>query len=296
MIYQYEVCGVSIMTTINKIVRTGVLGGLLMGAVTLNSTNPIKNTDKIPNQTEVVSKEGAAALRAASLQGVQQASVPDVHNQKLDKALRKYIESADDREYIDGIINNTYKDNGTYLASALMQHEINLQHLCSFMCGNTDILIKNNINPELGRTIKGFGAAFYKTVTPREEMVIEWLMNGYSPSVRKSLQFDRKPTAEEVATRLDNIAKTKSGFTRDELIEYYALNDEFIYKKLKKRNNTQAMSDLIAYKMFLIDKMMFEKELDGIGVFTMVGRFENQKKTIYDYYQEWIKSVEPIAD
>ncbi len=284
------------MVAINKIARAGILGGLLMGAVTLNATNPITTLNKTPNQTEVVSKEGAAALRAASLQGVQQTTVSTVHNQKLDKALRKYIESNDDREYIDGIINNIYKDNGTYLASALMQHEINLQHLCSFMSGNTDILIKNNINPELGRTIKGFGSAFYKTVTPREEKVVNWLMNSYSPSLSSDLQFNHKPTAEEVATRLDNIAKTKAGFTRDELIEYYALNDEFIYKKLKKRNDTQAMSDLIAYKMFLIDKIVFEKELDRLGVFKAVGRFEKGDYTIFHYYDKWINSIEPKAN
>ena len=261
---------------IKFIAKVGMLCSLLMGTVTLYATTPITKIKAIEQKpTE---------------------AVPTVHNPKLDKALRKYIETAEDREYIEGIINNTYIDNGTYIASALMQHEINLQHLCSFMSGNTDILIKNNINPELGKTIKGFGAAFYKSVTPREEMVVNWLINDYSPSVVKNLQFDHKPTAAEVCIRLDNIAKSKAGFTRDELIEYYALNNEFIYKKLKKRNDTQAMSDLIAYKMYLIDKIMFEKELDGIGVFTMVGRFESNKKTIYNYYQEWIKSVEPTAN
>ena len=285
------------MTTINKIAKAGIIGGLLMGAVTLNATNPItKNKTPEQNQTEIVSKEGAAALRAASLQGVQQTAVPTVHNQKLDKALRKYIESADDREYIDGIINNTYKDNGTYLGSALMQHEINLQHLCSFMSGNTDILIKNNINPELGRTIKGFGDAFYKTVTPKEEMVIEWLMNGYSPSVIKNLQFDHKPTAEEVCKRLDNIANTKAGFTRDEIIDYTALNNRFIKNKIKMKKDAQSMSDLIAYKIYLIDKMIFEKELSDMGIFRDTGRFQNGNKAIRDYYDMWFKSVEPTAE
>ena len=236
------------------------------------------------------------SLFLTSVQAYAQTSVPTVHNLKLDKALRKYIESNDDKEYIEGIINNVYKDNGTYMGSALMQHEINLQHLCSFMMGNTDILIKNNINPELGRTIKGFGAAFYKTVTPREKMVIEWLMNGYSPSVVKNLQFDHKPTAAEVCIRLDNIANTKAGFTMDERLEYTVFNKEFIYKKLKKRNDTQAMSDLIAYKIFLIDKMIFQQELSGIGVFRDAGRFQNGDKTIRDYYILWFNSIEPTAN
>lgn len=248
---------------VQLIAKVSILCGLLMGAVTLNA------------QTE---------------------AVPTVHNQKLDKALRKYIESSEDREYIDGIINNIYKDNGTYLASALMQHEINLQHLCSFMSGNTDILIKNNINPELGRTIKGFGTAFYKTVTPREEKVVNWLMNSYNVQLIKDLQFDHKPTAAEVCIRLDNIANTKAGFTRDEILEYTVYNNHFIKGKLKMKKDTQSMSDLIAYKMFLIDKIVFEKELDGIGVFKAVGRFEKGHYTIFHYYDKWIKSVEPTAN
>ena len=258
------------------ITKFGMLCCLLIGVVSINATNPLTKTKAIEQkQTE---------------------AVPTVHNQKLDKALRKYIETSEDREYIEGIINKTYKDNGTYAASALMQHEINLQQLCSFMSGNTDILIKNNINPELGRMIKDFGVAFYKTVTPREEKVVNWLMNSYNVQLLKDLQFDHKPTAAEVCIRLDNIAKSKAGFTRDELIEYYALNDEFIYKKLKKRNDTQAMSDLIAYKMYLIDKIIFEKELDGINVFDAIGRFENSHYNILYYYRQWIKSVEPTAN
>lgn len=236
------------------------------------------------------------SLFLTSVQAYAQTSVPTVHNLKLDKALRKYIESNDDKEYIEGIINNVYKDNGTYMGSALMQHEIDLQHLCSFMSGNTDILIKNDINPELGKTIKGFGSAFYKTVTPREEKVINWLMNSYNKELMKDLEFDHIPTAAEVCKRLDNIANTKAGFTRDEIIDYTALNNRFIKNEIKMKKDTQSMSDLIAYKIYLIDKIVFEKELDRIGVFKAVGRFEKGNYTIFHYYDKWIKSVEPTAN
>ena len=236
------------------------------------------------------------SLFLTSVQAYAQTSVPTVHNLKLDKALRKYIESNDDKEYIEGIINNVYKDNGTYMGSALMQHEIDVQHLCSFMSGNTDILIKNDINPEFGKTIKGFGSAFYKTVTPREEKVINWLMNSYNKELMKDLEFDHKPTAAEVCIRLDNIAKTKAGFTIDEIIDYTALNNRFIKNKIKMKNDTQSMSDLIAYKIYLIDKIMFQKELDGIGVFKDRGRFEANGYNILHYYNMWIKSVEPTAN
>lgn len=56
------------------------------------------------------------------------------------------------------------------------------------------------------------------------------------------------------------------------------------------------MSNLIAYKMYLIDKMMFQKELSGIGVFRDAGRFQNGDKTIRDYYILWFNSIEPTAN
>ena len=65
---------------------------------------------------------------------------------------------------------------------------------------------------------------------------------------------------------------------------------------IKTKNDTQSMADLIAHKMFLIDEMLFEKELDGLGIFTSVGRFEGNGKTLHQYYKEWINSIEPKAD
>lgn len=233
------------------------------------------------------------SLLLASVQAFAQTSVPTVHNPKLDNALRKYIESPEDKEYIDDIINTACKNNGTFLGSALMQHEINFQHLYAFMSGNTDILIKNNINPTLGKTIKGFGEAFYKTVKPEEESVSNWVLNKYRPVLYNNLKYDHKPTAEEVCIRLDDIARTKAGFDQKELASYYIYCDDFVEKGIKRKKDTQSMSDLIAYKMFLIDKTLFRKELSGIGVFSAVGRFEYGDKTIYHYYKDWMDSVEP---
>ena len=284
------------MVTINRIAKISILGSLLMGASALHSTTPITNVNKTPNQTEIVSKKSAEALRVLSLQGVQQASVPTEHNQKLDKALRKYIESDDDKQYIDNIINNTYKENGTFFGSVIMQHEINFQHLYAFLSGNTDILIKNNINTELGKTIKGFGDAFYKTVKPKEDQVANWVLNDYTPILIQNLQSNNRPTANDISAKLDDFAHFKAGFTKEELNEYYNYCYYFKNNKIKNNKDTQSMSDLIAYKTYMIDKILFKKELSGVGVFKAVGRFEKDGKTIRDYYDMWMKSIEPKAE
>lgn len=280
------------MTSINKIARVGIISGLLMGAVAMKATNPITTIDKAPNQTEVVSKEGAAALRAMNVQTVQQASVPNVHNTKLDNTLRKFIESNDDKEFVNGILSNVYKENGTFLGSALLQHEINSQQLFAFMSGNTKVMIENGINPKLGKEIKSFGEKFYTTVTPNSEKVINWVLEVHNSVLMNLLQFDHKPNADEVCKRLDNIAKTKVNFSKNELAKYLSYSNDFMKNKINMRQDTQAMSDLIAYKMFLIDETIFYNKLRDVGV-GGEGRFENGNKYIFDYYKEWFKSIEP---
>ncbi|MBR6844380.1 MAG: hypothetical protein IKM79_04690 [Bacteroidales bacterium] len=61
------------------------------------------------------------------------------------------------------------------------------------------------------------------------------------------------------------------------------------------KRGIQPASDLLAYKMFMIDKLNFAKELYGTGVFGR-GSFENGYETIDDYYNLWMESVAPKAD
>ena len=152
--------------------KTGIAGLMLLaGSLGMSATNPIKTVKPESNQTEVVSREGADALKSLSLQQINQTQVPTVHNPRLDNMLRKFIENNDDKEYIDNVINTIYKDNGTFLGSALLQHNIDIQTFYAFMTQNTKLMKNNNINPELAKKIESFGPDFFKTVKPREEEV-----------------------------------------------------------------------------------------------------------------------------
>ncbi len=277
-----------------KSFRTGALALLLAGTTSLYASNPMKSTAKEPqhNYTEVISKEGAEALKTRSLQGINQASVPTMHNTKLDNTLRKFISNKDDEESINGMISEVYKNEGTFLASAYMQHEINCQQLGLLLDCKTDMLINNDINPKLGEKVKKIGPKFYNSIKKYGEDTSKWLENSYSNSIYSLLSFDHKPTGEEVIERIDYIAEKKAGFTVNELIDYYTFTKGFQRNKINNKKDTQSLSDLIAYKMFMLDKLMFLKSMLNGGIFGPEGRF-NEYESLHDYYEPWMKSVEP---
>lgn len=281
------------MTTINKIAKVGIIGTLLMGAAAVKASNPITNINNTPNQnqTEVVSKAGAEALRAANLQSVQQTTVPTTHNTQLDERLKKFIVTDADRKGVNDLINNVYNVQGAFLGSALMQHEIDRRALYHFMTGNTKIYKTSNINPELAKKIEGFGPDFYATIKPKHEKVLDWMFKDYTSALMSNFQFSHKPTAEEVIDRLDDIATKKTGFNLDERIEYFTYSNGYKSKVLLNKTDNQSMAKLAAYKMFLIDKLIFEKELDGVSVLYGEGSFPK----LVNYYREWMESVNPCS-
>lgn len=273
-------------TTISK----GFIGAIIASTVLLGASSPIKNTkqETQPAQTELMSKESAEALKANSLQ--QTPTVPTVHNPKLDATYKKFAESQEDLNFINKKCNDMYNNLGTYFGTAIIQKEIDSRMLIALLQKKTGLIIKNNINSQLGKKIESFGEPFYKTITPNADVITQWLYK-YNAVINNNLKFDHKPTAEEVNDRLDFIAENKMQFTQDELIEYRVNCNDFLYNHIKDKKGTQAISDMIAYKMFIIDRLAFSKTLYGAGVFGL-GSY-NKIRTIY---KEWMESVAPKAD
>lgn len=281
------------ISAVNSTVRKFVFGAAIVGtAMLLGASSPIKNTraESEPQRTELISKESAEALKVNSLQ--QTPTIPTVHNKKLDATYLKFAEDQEDINFVNNKCNNMYTNLGTYLGSVIIQKEIDSQMLIALLKKNTNVVIKNNINPQLGRRIESFGEPFYATITPNADIIKQWIYK-YNSTINSNLQFDHKPTAEEVSDRLDDIAKEGMQFTADELAEYYIYVDDFM--RNKNNRSIQATSDMLAFKMFMIDRLAFAKTLYGAGVFGR-GRFENGSKIMQDYYQEWMESVEPKAD
>ena len=208
---------------VNSAVMKGFVVAMLVGALgfgaVASAAKRSYNDVTEPNGTEIMSGETAEALKVNAFQQIAQAEVPTDHNPNLDKALRKYIESEDDKKYVDKLLSYVYQNNGTFLGSAFVQHEINNLQLYAFMIENTDLLIKNDINPELGKMIKEFGPDFYKSVTPRKDAIVDWLYNKYAKYIIENMSFDHKPTGKEVLDRIDDIAY-KIELSNDERTEY----------------------------------------------------------------------------
>ena len=277
------------MSTINKIAKVSIISGLLMGAVAAKATNPITNVNKTPNQTEVVSKEGAAALRAASLQGVQQASV--MHNQRLDYTFRKFGKNAEETKQINTIINDVYNNYGTFLASVQIQHELDRQQLYLLLKQDTKTLSK--INPTLAKEVSEIGPEFYNGVRNNNAARVEkWLNEEYTPSLLGLLSFNHKPTGEEMIKKLDELAEKKAGFSVNDLIDYHTDCDNFRDKALKGKKDNLSMSELVAYKMFAIDKIIIKKTLTNNNFFGENSHFRKYSG-LSVYYNDWMNSVAP---
>ena len=285
--------GISPITNIGKkATMTALFAGLMTlgaGAANLN-----KQSNNTTTPTELVSKDAAAAMKANAIspQTTTQ-TVPDTHNIKLDNTLRKFIETDEDKEYVESVISGIYKGKGIFLGSVLLQNEIDMQNVCAFMTNNTNVL-KNGLNPELGKKIDSFGPAFSKTTIPNEKAVTDWLFKTYIPYVAKALKFDHRPTAKEVSERLDSLA-SKIGFDRDDIIDYHVYSDGFVRNKLHNNKTQQNLSAYVAHKMFMIDRLMVIKSLRNSGVFGD-GSFVKDNKGVNDYYIQWMESAQPKGE
>ena len=130
-----------------------------------------------------------------------------------------------------------------------------------------------------------------------DKEVSDWAFDEYTPNLLKDLQFDHKPTAEEVLERLNKIAQENSGFNKDELIDYFVYSDNFKENKIKNKKDTQSQSDLIAYKMFMIDRLVMERILTKAGVIGGANfDTDDLENPFYRYFEKWMESTQPTGN
>lgn len=188
------------------------------------------------------------------------------------------------------MVNEFYKNYGTFLASAVIQHELDRQQLYTLFDEDTKTL--SRINPKLADKVKEIGPVFYKAVKPNKDRVIQWLEEEYSPKIMQFLSFDHIPTAIDVLERLDYIAKNKVNFTKDEITTYNQELDNFKARYTRNRADNISRSELIAFKMFVIDKIILKKSLRNSNFFRKEYYFDKHTG-IGGYYSDWMDSVSP---
>ena len=278
------------ISSINGYIKTGVIAAMLAGSAALYASNPIKK-DTEQNQTEVVSKAGAEAVKAANMQSVQQNSVPTVHNTNLDNTFRKFIETEDDKVYVNTVINNVYKNKGLFLGTSLMQHLIDFQQFFAFLTQNADILIKNNINPSLGKQIKSFGPQFFETVEPSAEKILDLADKIHNQEVEKNLDFKHVAGFWDVHKSVNEFVNNSEFLSRDDINKFY---DEFCgyLIDIEPKTDLVSSSDILARQMFILDKIAYNKILEKLNIFNN-SNFSYDNKNLQDYFNMWMNSVKP---
>ena len=278
----------------SSVLRNSVLALFIAGSMGVKAENSVSRNNYVtePNRTELISKAGAEAVKVNSIQVVNQSEVPTVHNTKLDTTIRKFIEDDNDRKSINGLIDNSYTNFGTFLGTACIQHELNTRVLYTFMTGNTKLLKDKNIAPKFADKIDSYGEDFYKTVKPNARTVLQWAVADYTPYFNSKFQFDHKPTADEVLSKIDNIISNESALTNEEKNDIRAKSLHYRITSLDNRKDTQSMADFIAFKINLYDTYMFWHELRAAGIYND-GYFRESDKNIKSFYLEWMDKVNP---
>ena len=280
------------ISQISNLAKAGVAGALLVGSVLANASKPMKDFNTRTNQTEVISKAGAEAIKSMSVQEISQSSVSTAPNPRLNRMFRKFAENEEFKKAIDSYLSNVYKKHGTVMGGAYIQHQIDRQILGALLTENTDILIKNNINPKLGEKVKSFGPVFYNSVRENKDKIFKWMEESYTPGMQGLLASDHKLSGKEAIKKLDYIAEKEANFNLDELIDYHVSCDNFKRNHIHNKTDDQSLSDLAAYKMFMIDKLMIKGSLQNSGFFgksSVINKYES----LIDYYDKWMNSVEP---
>ena len=103
---------------------------------------------------------GPGSPESAPIQVTQSSTVPTVHNQRLDDLYRRYASNNEELNQVNSLLNGFYKSHGTFLSSAIIQHEIDRQQIYTLFDEDTKTL--SRINPKLAERVKEFGPDFIR--------------------------------------------------------------------------------------------------------------------------------------
>ena len=242
--------------------------------------------------------------RKAAAQGLKDAqekidkiesSVSKDIKQKLDKRLRKFIESESDRREISLLYDDIFEKNGLYLGSVLVQHEIDTRIFNAFILKKLDLLIDNNIAPIYGKIIKNLGPNFYKTLNKELVKEIIMLLLMYEREIATTFFLkdvaDNKKTVELIIDYMESSKLFPISACNDILDEH-----DRILKKEGMEGQAKTEQDsayMLALLMYVIDKHFFEQVLQIKGVFSEE-QFTDGSKTMKEYFESLMEEINPF--
>ena len=224
-----------------KIATTAMLTTAVLSTNAANLKN--NNASNTTPQTEVVSKEAAEAIRVR-FQEVRLQHFD--HNKKMDKLILDTTDSRKETRNTKTTLDAIYKVHGTFGAM------IELQRLLD------DYYIDNAFDSYLNH----YDMDYSKSNTAKEIIshFYGWRDNVYYTELyKKELKMFKKqgvPTADECIKVIDNHIHNKNFFLQEDVGIYEEFSNNFI-KKQSEPNTVQGKSDLLAYKVHLLNAIAF---------------------------------------
>lgn len=255
----------NLISVINGVAKKAALGAMLFSSVAMFATNPIKTArTENPPQTEVVSKDGADALKAMTFPQQQNPAVPTVHNKALDEKFLKLARDDEERKLMEDFLLNVYNNCGSYLASAKIQQELDLNMFYEFLDGNIEIL--KRFDEEAYNKIDRDAM---QKVVEKGEPIKKWLDENYLAVYNQPFgQFDHMPDYEELNDALDDyIEKDPNKLFKDGL-GTYRFEAKNCADFLKKSNIdiVQKKANVTAAKTHMANEILFKNLLKSVGL------------------------------
>lgn len=219
---------------------------MLTTSVTLASANNLNtnNVNNETNQTELMSYEAATSLIAKTVDIIDCSE----HNKKLNKLILKNFDKTKDAKEIKTLINETYRTLGTFGATIELQRmldDISIEKTINLYLSHFSLLDKNrNIAQQIISQFYGWKDNVFYTDLKNEEMTLHFSKNSLS--------------ANDYINKIDKHINNNKFFNQEEIDFYKTYSKKFVSQQ-KDKNSLQAKSDLLAYKVHLLNSLAFNK-------------------------------------
>ena len=200
----------SIKTPMRKAVASAMMMTAVLGGTAVANAKTTNN-DRVINQTEVVSAEGAKALASMTLQSP---TVPKVHMNSLDRRILALYPAGPERNQNLQVLNQTYNDYGTYVASIYIQHLLDQEYFVERFLKKTDW----NKVLETFESNRGEDFITEEQCQNSIDFIIDNLSNTYSPWILgkiNNLISSGDFSFENCNKMLDDIANTNSWIDKE---------------------------------------------------------------------------------
>lgn len=263
------------------IVRNLAIGSMFAGAVMAGqAAKPVSNPmTESPLQEQLLSSDASKALAAVALFQ----SSDDVRNKEIENKIMALSENEAERKDNKAAIDYLYSNFGLYFTAAALQTDLCNAYfkkaMDSFNKAEQPILrrrVENNptqaekdeywertvASAQLGQGYK-IGDYFCEVLDGSVYNLKYYYDNTWVPFRQSYMNAilsgsSGKPTAKQVSDGLDKLEQSVTFFTAEEHKRY---NNEVKAYEEKLTSSNVDQSNLIAFKVFLIDRMVIERNI-----------------------------------